>query len=126
LEQISSIHSIRGLYDFKGRVWASSDSTWTVLYDDENFLASPVYSRVITVHSVKHINDALSFVSDDIQTIGIAAFGAKGLQFAELAASAGVMRCPDMGKMLNFESPWDGIILMDRLVRWSTYGGPII
>ncbi len=126
LEQISSIHSIRGLYDFKGRVWASSDSTWTVLYDDEIFLASPVYSRVITVHSVKHINDALSFVSDDIQTIGIAAFGAKGLQFAELAASAGVMRCPDMGKMLNFESPWDGIILMDRLVRWSTYGGPII
>ena len=96
------------------------------MYDDENFLASPVYSRVITVHSVKHINDALSFVSDDIQTIGIAAPGAKGLQFAERAASAGVMRCPDMGKMLNFETPWDGIILMDRLVRWSTFGGPII
>ena len=126
VEQISSIHSIRGLYDFKGRVWASSDSTWTVLFDEENFLSSPVYSRVITVHSVKHINEALSFVSDDIQTIGIAATGAKGLEFAERAADAGVMRCPDLGKMLNFESPWDGIILMDRLVRWSTFGGPIV
>ena len=126
VEQISSIHSIRGLYDFKGRVWASSDSTWTVLFDEENFLSTPVYSRVITVHSVRHINEALSFVSDDIQTIGIAATGAKGLEFAERAAEAGVMRCPDLGKMLNFESPWDGIILMDRLVRWSTFGGPII
>jgi hypothetical protein len=126
VEQISSIHSIRGLYDFKGRVWASSDSTWTVLFDEENFLSSPVYSRVITVHSVKDINEALSFVSDDIQTIGIAAIGAKGLEFAERAADAGVMRCPDLGKMLNFESPWDGIILMDRLVRWSTFGGPLV
>jgi hypothetical protein len=126
VEQISSIHSIRGLYDFKGRVWASSDSTWTVLFDEEKFLSSPVYSRVISVHAVKHINEALSFVSDDIQTIGIAASGAKGLEFAERAASAGVMRCPDLGKMLNFESPWDGIILMDRLVRWSTFGGPLV
>jgi hypothetical protein len=126
VEQASSIHSIRGLYDFKGRVWSSSDSTWTVLYDEEFLLSPPVYSRVITVHSVKHINEALSFVSDDIQTIGIAASGAKGLEFAENAASAGVMRCPDLGKMLNFESPWDGIILMDRLVRWSTFGGPLL
>jgi hypothetical protein len=53
--------------------------------------------------------------SSDIQTIGIAASGAKGLEFAERAANAGVMRCPDLGKMLNFESPWDGIILMDNL-----------
>jgi len=113
VEQISSIHSIRGLYDFKGRVWGSSDSTWTVLFDEEKFLSPPVYSRVITVHSVIHINEALAFVTDDIQTIGIAATGAKGLQFAERAAAAGVMRCPDLGKMLNFESPWDGIILMD-------------
>jgi hypothetical protein len=126
VEQISSIHSIRGLYDFKGRVWASSDSTWTVLFDEENFLSSPVYSRVITVHSVKHINEVLSFVSDNIQTIGIAATGSKGLDFVERAADAGVMRCPDLGKMLNFESPWDGIILMDRLVRWSTFGGPLV
>lgn len=126
VEQISNIHSIRGLYDFKGRVWASSDSTWTVLFDEDNFLSPPVYSRVITVHSLRHINDAIPFVSDDIQTIGIAASGAKGLEFAELAASAGVMRCPDLGKMLNFESPWDGIILMDRLVRWSTFGGPLV
>jgi hypothetical protein len=126
VEQISSIHSIRGIYDFKGRVWASSDSTWTILFDEENFLSPPVYSRVITVHSVKHINDALSFVTDDIQTIGIAASGVKGLDFAEQAANSGVMRCPDLGKMLNFESPWDGIILMDRLVRWSTFGGPLV
>jgi hypothetical protein len=126
LEQISNVHSIRGVYDFKGKVWASSDSTWTILFDDDNFLANPVYSRVLTLHSVKHINDALVFINDDIQTIGLAAKGVKALAFAESASELGVMRCPDIGKMLNFESPWDGIILMDRLVRWSTLGGPIV
>lgn len=126
VEQISSVHSIRGVYDFKGNVWASSDSTWTILFDYENFLANPVYSRVLTLHSVKHINDTLVFINDDIQTIGLAAEGDKALRFAESAAELGVMRCPDIGKMLNFESPWDGIVLMDRLVRWSTLGGPIV
>jgi hypothetical protein len=126
IEQISNVHSIRGVYDFKGKVWASSDTTWTILFDEDNFLANPVYSRVLTLHSVKQINDALEFINENIQTIGLAAKGSKALSFAESASELGVMRCPEIGKMLNFESPWDGIILMDRLVRWSTFGGPII
>jgi hypothetical protein len=126
IEQISNVHSIRGVYDFKGKVWASSDTTWTILFDEDNFLANPVYSRVLTLHSVKQISDALEFINENIQTIGLAAKGSKALSFAESASELGVMRCPEIGKMLNFESPWDGIILMDRLVRWSTFGGPII
>jgi hypothetical protein len=27
--------------------------------------------------------------------------------------------------MLNFEMPWDGIVLIDRLVRWNTLLGPL-
>ncbi|WP_293667285.1 acyl-CoA reductase [uncultured Parabacteroides sp.] len=125
-EQISAIHSIRGIYDFKGIVYASEDSTWTVLYSDDLKLNIPVYSRVVFVHPVDSINDSLQFVTEDIQTIGLAATGNKALLFAIKAVEAGAMRLPDCGKMLNFESPWDGIFIMERLVRWNTLGGPLV
>lgn len=125
-EQLASIHSIRGLYDFKGKVWGNEDLTWTVLFDQNTTLNQPVYSRVIMVHPVDHINDTLKFIDDNIQTIGVGAKGIKALDFASQATSLGVSRCPELGKMLNFESPWDGIVIIERLVRWSTLGGPII
>lgn len=126
IEQISAVHSIRGLYDFKGEVWSSEDTTWTVVYSEDQNLNPPVYSRVIMVHPVDHINETLELIDDNIQTIGLASSGEKALNFAEKAVEKGVMRCPEMGRMLNFESPWDGIFLMERMVRWSTFGGPLV
>jgi hypothetical protein len=125
-EQISAIHSIRGIYDFKGRVLSSEDSTWTILYNETLELNNPVYSRVVFVHPVKRIEDTLPFINDNIQTIGFAAEGEKALHYALEAVNRGLMRLPDCGKMLNFESPWDGIFLMERLVRWNTMGGPLV
>jgi len=124
-EQISAIHSSRGEYDFKGKVWGSDTTSWTVLYSDDNELCKPVYSRVLMVHPVEHINDALVHIQDYIQTIGIAAPEEKAIDFANRATMAGVSRCPLIGRMLNFEMPWDGIFLIDRLVRWNTLGGPL-
>ena len=125
-EQISAIHSARGIYDFKGKVYGDVDSVWTVLYDEDTELNKPVYSRVVFVHPVDQINDTIPFVDDNIQTIGLAAKGQKALDFAIKAAEAGAMRFPDCGRMLNFESPWDGMFLMERLVRWNTIGGPLV
>ena len=126
VEQIAAIHSIRGVYDFKGDVWSSNDSTWTVLYSEEKNLNPPIYSRVIMVHPIDHIEETLEFIDTDIQTIGLAAVGSKAINFAEKAVEKGAMRCPELGRMLNFESPWDGLFLMERLVRWSTFGGPLV
>ena len=49
----------------------------------------------------------------------------KAIDFANKATMAGVARCPLIGRMLNFEMPWDGLFLIDRLVRWNTLGGPL-
>lgn len=123
-EQISAIHSSRGVYDFKGKVWGNNTMSWTILYSEDNELCRPVYSRVLMVHSVEHINDALIHVQDYIQTIGIAAPENKAIDFANKATMAGVSRCPFIGRMLNFEMPWDGLFLIDRLVKWNTLNGP--
>jgi len=126
-EQIAAIHSIRGVYDFKGKVWGSPTMSWSVLLDDatESLLCKPVYSRTLMVHQVEHINQALDCIENYVQTIGIAAPKEKAIDFANKATQKGVARCPLIGRMLNFEMPWDGIFLMDRLVRWNTLFGPL-
>ncbi len=126
VEQISAVHSARGVYDFKGIVYGDPETVWTVIYDPEEELCGPVYSRVVFVHPVRDIMDAAEYVSEDIQTIGLAAEGEKALQFADAASMKGAVRFPACGKMLNFDSPWDGMYLTDRMVRWITMGGPLV
>lgn len=125
-EEFAAVHSVRGVYDFKGKVYGDDDSVWTVLYDDELELNKPIYSRVVFVHAIDALEDTLPFITDDIQTIGLAANGDKSISFATMASEKGVARFPACGKMLNFESPWDGMFIMDRLVRWNTLGGPLV
>jgi len=124
-EQISEIHSIRGVYDFKGQSWGSPNMSWTILFGDQNELNKPVYSRVIFVHPVNDIEDSLQHVEDYVQTIGISASTERAMAFADKATAKGVARCPMIGRMLNFEMPWDGVFLIDRLVRWNTLLGPL-
>lgn len=124
-EQVSAIHSIRSVYDFCGKVYGSETMSYTILLDEEPASHKPVYSRVIFVHVVDDINDALAFVNDDIQTIGISSVSERMQLFASSAAVRGAMRFPFIGRMLNFEMPWDGIILIDRLVNWNTLAGPM-
>lgn len=125
IEQVSQIHSIRGVYDFKGEVQGSSSMSWTLLTEDKNELEKPVYSRVLFIHPVESIFESLDDITENIQSIGIAAPQDKAIEYAEQATSKGVARLPQIGRMLNFEMPWDGIILFDRLVRWNTLGGPL-
>ncbi len=125
-EEIAAVHSARGIYDFKGKVYGDDNSIWTVLYSDEVELNKPVYSRVVFVHPVDNLDDVLQFINEDIQTIGLASKGEKAVNFALNAAEKGAIRFPDCGKMLNFEVPWDGMFIIDRLVKWNTMGGPLV
>lgn len=124
-EQVSQIHSIRGVYDFKGTVKGSETMSWTILLDDLDEIDKPVYSRVLFVHKVNNIMDSLKYIDENTQTIGVAAPIEKALKFATEATRRGVMRLPLIGRMLNFEMPWDGIFLFDRLIKWNTFGGPL-
>ena len=40
------------------------------------------------------------------------------------AANKGIVRCPEIGFMTHFDSPWDGMFAIDRLIRWTSLGGP--
>jgi hypothetical protein len=124
-EQVSAVHSIRGVYDFCGFSMGSETMSYSILFDDKDELHKPVYSRVLFVHAVDSIMQAVKHISEDIQTVGIEATPEQSLAFAEAATPRGAVRFPQIGRMLNFEMPWDGIVLIDRLVKWNTLFGPL-
>ena len=124
-EQVSAIHSIRGVYDFCGTAIGSETMSYSILLDDHDELHKPVYSRVLFVHAVDSIMQSIKHITEDIQTIGIEATQEQAIEYAEAATQKGAVRFPQIGRMLNFEMPWDGIVLIDRLVKWNTLLGPL-
>lgn len=119
----AAIQTARVMGDFYGECWHDDGNNWTVILDDRKELAKPVYSRTITVRPVDDIMDVVPLVNDQIQTIGLAAEGSKRLLFAERASHLGALRFPEIGSMTGFDSPWDGVFVIDRLVKWISLGG---
>ena len=121
----NNITKIRMRYELSGTIWQSKGTKWTILFDEGAAgLAEPVYSRVITLKPMDNVVEAAQFANKNIQTIGLGLSPLRKLQFSEVAALLGAERFPDLGRMTNFDSPWDGIFPMDRLVRWTSIGGP--
>ena len=95
------------------------------MFDEGNDLVEPTYQRVITVKAVDDVFDIIPGISGDIQTVGLAMHGEKRLSFADQVLRRGAVRCPDVGYMTHFDSPWDGLVALDRIVRWVSLGGPV-
>ena len=123
--QANKIRSKIAEYGFIGDAWVDKYLRWTVLYSEDSELVAPTYQRTITVKGVNDIYDVIASVDDDIQTIGLALSGNRRLDFATAAMQKGAVRCPDIGFMTHFDSPWDGMFMLDRLVRWVSLGGPL-
>lgn len=121
---VGNISSERMRYELFGELWTSDGSEWTVLFDDEPRLEAPTYSRVVYVKPVEDIMDCARFASKEIQTVGLAMPMHRRMEFGDVAARLGCERFPEVGRMTHFDSPWDGLYMMDRLVRWVSLGGP--
>lgn len=122
-----AVHAARIRYELlpERQLWRSPGTAWTVLYDEEPAgLSAPVYSRVIVVRAVDNLLEAAECAHPGIQTIGLAAAGPRRHEFAARAGAKGASRFPDIGRMTHFDSPWDGLYPLERMVRWVTLGGP--
>jgi len=122
------ILSLRSEYEFKGKVFASKNTDWTVLYSDEDELAPPCFSRVVFVRPIRDIMQLTNDNNRKIQSIGMAVLDEKKrLMLADKITTRGGDRCPLLGNMSLFSSPWDGMFVIDRLVRWvSVYKNNIV
>jgi len=100
---------------------STGGADWTVCLDREVSLKEAVQSRTLFLTQVDSWRDLIPLLSPKVQTVGIAVAGReKALALAEGATRAGAVRCVRPGLMNNYESPWDGKLLLNQLVRWVT------
>jgi hypothetical protein len=101
-------------------VIASPDgANWTVCMDREVSLKEAVQSRTVFLTEVESWREVIPLLTPKVQTVGMALGDlAETMALAEAATGAGVARCVRPGTMNNYESPWDGKLLVSQLVRW--------
>ncbi len=103
-------------------VIASRDgANWTVCMDADVSFKEAIQSRTVFLTAVDSWRLVVPLIDARVQTVGIA-FGDDGeaRDFAEAATLAGAARCVRPGLMNVQESPWDGKLLINELVRWVT------
>ncbi len=111
----------RHALDLKSSVICPRENDWTILINDRISLEEPIESRTVFLKEVGSIMDVVPLVTRKVQTIGCAIEDKEGLlAFADLATFTGVARCVNVGQMHLYDSPWDGLLLMSRLVNWVT------
>lgn len=114
------IHEIRSENEFSGTVFSSKDTSWTVVISENDKLEKPCFSRVVFVKSISNATNLSTFNNKKIQTIGIVMNKEKRLKLIDTLSLHGGDRSPTIGDMSTYENPWDGMFVMDRLVRWVT------
>jgi len=118
--KVMDMLNVKSRYEMLGEVFASDKSEWMVVYSEEDGLAEACFSRVIFVRPIKDAGDVAKLNDRHKQTLGLAMGKERRFEFADTATVNGIDRCPRLGQMSFFESPWDGMFSMDRMVRWVT------
>ena len=102
-------------------VYCSKTNDWTILFDENIVLEEPIQSRTIWIKPVSDLMVIINLLTKKIQTIGCAIENVeKFYNFVENATYHGVARCVAPGQMNIYDSPWDGVYLLQRLVNWAT------
>lgn len=112
-----NILGVRTEYDMRGNAYYSDGMGWTVAYsDDDTGLAPPCYLRTLFIRPVDDVFDVVPFCSLNTQTAGLAV-NDRRFELANALTQAGIERCPTVGAMSLYESPWDGMFPISRMVR---------
>ena len=119
----TKIINARGEYllDVDKDIISSKDADWTILINKNICLEEPIQSRTIFIKEVNHLSEIIPLITKKIQTVGIAIEDfEKTKEFCDKITDKGVARCVKFGSMNNYESPWDGMFVLNRLVRFVT------
>lgn len=92
---------------------------WGIFIDDEKKLEEPLCNSSIFLKSVGSIEEVLDLINPRIQTIGCAIKNLEDfLDFSNKAGFRGISRLTAPGQMNLYDSPWDGMMVLERLIRW--------
>lgn len=116
----AEIITLRAEYELRGKIFSSSGTEWTVIYSEDSGLAKGCGSRVIFVKPIKDLEEIADYNNRQKQTLGVGLTKENKLKYLDKITRKGIDRCPNLGLLTFYESPWDGMFVLDRLVRWVT------
>ena len=119
-EKSLEIIDVRTEYGIKGNVISSKGTEWTVICSNEKEFAKPTFSRVIQVRKLDKEFLLKENSSRKIQTIAVVMEQEKRYEIIDKLTLLAGDRCPNVGNMSLFDSPWDGMFGMDKMIRWIT------
>jgi len=95
------------------------DLGWTILIDQEVCLEEPIQGKCIFLKEITSVDEVVPLVNHKIQAISIGILDqAKREAFARQVTYRGADRIVTPGTIHDFTLPWDGIMTLNRLVRW--------
>lgn len=109
----------RYLLDSETDILKSDDLSWTILINHKVALEDPIQGRCVFIKEVDTIESIPCLITRKIQAVSTAILDdTKRKWFADEVTYRGVDRVMPPGKMHHFDLPWDGILALNRLVRW--------
>jgi hypothetical protein len=123
MSQASNILKIRSEYALEEEkdLLISSGNYWTILKDKEIKLEEPIKSRTIFIKSCINLYDVLNLITPKIQTIGYMFQNKEKLiDLSKKLNLRGVSRIVPIGQMNYYDAPWDGKLLLNRLVNFNS------
>lgn len=126
--QASNILKTRTKYAFADnkKIFKSEGNEWTILLDDEFKLEDPVGSRTIFLKPCSDLGKITKLITPRIQTIGYAFENKEKLiKLSKELNKKGVSRIVPLGQMNYYDLPWDGKLLLNRLVNINSLKIPI-
>ncbi|MBN4067076.1 hypothetical protein JYU14_03230 [Simkania negevensis] len=97
---------------------ASKGTEWTIHTHDQLGLLSWQGARTLQLYSVKDWAVPLRYLPHNLQTVSHCLNRHDLDELINLWKYSGVTRFPRIGNAHHYTQPWDGVILLDRLVKW--------
>ncbi|MFC1799096.1 acyl-CoA reductase [Thermodesulfobacteriota bacterium] len=119
-KEVSAILNLRARYDMMHEAYYSEGTEFTILVDDLFQLGPAIGNRTIYLRPVGNIDQLVDLVTPNVQTVGIAAEKTVCDHITNVLGACGVHRFTNIGTMTHFDLPWDGYLLPQNLVRWTS------
>ncbi|MBW1793741.1 MAG: hypothetical protein JRJ38_04830 [Deltaproteobacteria bacterium] len=118
--EISAVLNLRAQYDMFHQAWYSEGTEFSILSDDYFQLGPPIGNRTIYLRKIDNLQKLTELITPQVQSVGILAKPETFERVTALFSEKGVHRFTNIGAITHFEVPWDGYILPQYLVRWTS------
>ena len=94
---------------------------WNIYINKNPKIEEPLYNRSIFINLINSYKDLADMMPDNTQSIGLYVNTDEKKHIVKKLSYKCGDRFPDIGTMSLYETPWDGFLPMQNMIRWITY-----